>query len=183
VNLQSSVARGSSCCALQPNINAFTHPCAWYGIAKLLLRYLKIGTDCSSIVSSCADESEQVAIIEGACALLLGQPMYRLYARQPAALATVAAALMNSSGHQSPKAVQALSQAFITFAMGFIRPPMLDYCQVGMHSGATVRISFTIRNNGSCGGCIDGQDKAPEPKGAAGAFTGVHDLCNGLHPA
>ena len=78
----------------------------------------------------CADEAEQVAIIEGACALLLGQPMYRLYSRQPAALAAVAAALLGSSGHQSPKAVQALSQAFITFAMGFIRPPMLDYCQV-----------------------------------------------------
>ena len=38
---------------------------------------------------------------------------------QPSALAAVAAALMGSSGHQSPKAVQALSQAFITFAMGF----------------------------------------------------------------
>ena len=71
-----------------------------------------------------------MGIIEGACALLLGQPMYRLYSRQPEALAAVAAALMGSSGHQSPKAVQALSQAFITFAMGFIRPPMLDYCQV-----------------------------------------------------
>lgn len=71
-----------------------------------------------------------MGIIEGACALLLGQPMYRLYSRQPAALAAVAAALMGSSGHQSPKAVQALSQAFITFAMGFIRPPMLEYCQV-----------------------------------------------------
>ena len=78
----------------------------------------------------CTDEAEQVGIIEGACALLLGQPMYRLCSRQPAALAAVAAALMGSSGHQSPKAVQALSQAFITFAMGFIRPPMLDYCQV-----------------------------------------------------
>ena len=73
-----------------------------------------------------------MGIIEGACALLLGQPMYRLYSRQPAALAAVAAALMGSSGHQSPKAVQALSQAFITFAMGFIRPPQLDYCQVSI---------------------------------------------------
>ena len=77
-----------------------------------------------------ADEAEQVAIVEGACALLMGQPMYRIFARQPAALAAVAAALMGSSGHASPQAVQALSQAFITFAMGFIRPPMLEYCQV-----------------------------------------------------
>ena len=35
----------------------------------------------------------------------------------------------------------------------------------------------------SCGGCIDGQHKAPESKGAAGAVTGVLDLCNGVHPA
>jgi hypothetical protein len=71
-----------------------------------------------------------VGIIEGACALLLGQPMYRLYARHPAALVAVAAALMGSGGHASPQAVASLSQAFITFAMGFIRPPALEYCQV-----------------------------------------------------
>ena len=84
----------------------------------------------SAVQTACADEAEQVAIVEGACALLMGQPMYRIFARQPVALAAVAAALMGSSGHASPKAVQALSQAFITFAMGFIRPPMLEYCQV-----------------------------------------------------
>lgn len=77
-----------------------------------------------------AEEAEQVAIIEGACALLLGQPMYRLYARRPDALMAVAAALMGSGGHASPQAVAALSQAFITFAIGFIRPPALEYCQV-----------------------------------------------------
>lgn len=77
-----------------------------------------------------AAEAEQDGIVDGACALLVGQPMYRLYARQPAALALVAAALMGSAGHQSPKAVQALSQAFITFAMGFIRPPLLEHSQV-----------------------------------------------------
>ena len=71
-----------------------------------------------------------MAIIEGACALLLGQPMYRLYARRSDALMAVAAALMGSGGHASPQAVVALSQAFITFAMGFIRPPALEYCQV-----------------------------------------------------
>ena len=108
----------------------------------------------------CADEAEQVGIIEGACALLLGQPMYRLYSRQPAALAAVAAALLGSSGYQSPKAVQALSQAFITFAMGFIRPPMLDYCQVRPRRLSLLAFAIQKASGGLCrsaGGLLEQQ--------------------------
>ena len=51
------------------------------------------------------------------------------------------------------------------------------YCMPHIHN---LKVN---RNASSCGGCLDGQHKAPEPEGATGDVTGFHDLCNGVHPA
>lgn len=66
----------------------------------------------------------------GVCALLSGQPFYRVSARSPTALAALTTALLGSAGHQSPKAAQIIASMFITFSVGFIRPPALSYAQV-----------------------------------------------------
>lgn len=132
----------------------------------------------------CADEAEQVGIIEGACALLLGQPMYRLYSRQPAALAAVAAALLGSSGYQSPKAVQALSQAFITFAMGFIRPPMLDYCQVRTWRLSLLAFAMQIlqcKRHSAQSSWAFWAANTTELKTGAGALPCLHNLKPPMH--
>lgn len=66
----------------------------------------------------------------GVCSLLSGQPFYRASARSPTALAALITALLGSAGHQSPKAAQVIASMFITFSVGFIRPPALSYAQV-----------------------------------------------------
>ena len=77
-----------------------------------------------------AEVAEQEALVTGVCSLLSGQPFYRASARSPMALAALITALLGSAGHQSPKAAQVIASMFITFSVGFIRPPALSYAQV-----------------------------------------------------
>ncbi len=77
-----------------------------------------------------AEVAEQEALVAGVCSLLSQQPFYRASARSPTALAALITALLGSAGHQSPKAAQVIASMFITFSVGFIRPPALSYAQV-----------------------------------------------------
>ncbi len=83
-----------------------------------------------------AEEAEQDALVKGATGLLTLQGLYRLYSRSPAAMAAVVAALLGSAAHTSEKAVDAITSFFLTFSVGFIRPPQLNLAQVG---GASVQ--------------------------------------------
>lgn len=66
----------------------------------------------------------------GVSKLLSGQPFYRISARSPLALAALTTALLGSAGHQGPRAAEYIAHMFITFSVGFIRPPALSYAQV-----------------------------------------------------
>jgi hypothetical protein len=66
----------------------------------------------------------------GATGLLTVQGMYRTYSRRPSAMAAVIAALLGSAAHTSPHALQAITAFFLTFSVGFIRPPQLNLAQV-----------------------------------------------------
>ena len=71
-----------------------------------------------------------MGVIEGACALLLGQPMYRLYSRQPAALADRGGCPDGQQRSPEPQGGAGALAGLHHLCHGFIRPPMLDYCQV-----------------------------------------------------
>ena len=58
----------------------------------------------------------------------------RVCARRPSALAAVMAALLGSAGHAGPSAAQRIAGLFVSFSVGFIRPPSLTYEQVTRYS-------------------------------------------------
>ncbi|BDA49513.1 probable proteasome activator complex subunit 4 [Coccomyxa sp. Obi] len=98
-------------------------------LETLLSRQLDSST-ASDFNASAAEVAEQEALVAGVCSLLSGQPFYRASARSPTALAALITALLGSAGHQSPKAAQVIASMFITFSVGFIRPPALSYAQL-----------------------------------------------------
>jgi hypothetical protein len=76
--------------------------------------------------------AEQDARVLGATGLLSLQPMYRVYSRRTSANAAVILALLGSASHQTPQSVSAITAFFLTFSVGFIRPPELCQMQASM---------------------------------------------------
>ena len=79
----------------------------------------------------CAEVAEKDAQVLGATALLSLQGLYRACSRSSAVMVATAAALLGSAAHTTPQAVGAIASFFLTFSVGFIRPPLLNLVQVG----------------------------------------------------
>ena len=80
----------------------------------------------------------------GAAALLSAQPMYRMVARMPRALAALLSALLGTAVHRSQRSVRSTAALFVTTAVSFIRPPSLQATQVHLLT-STGPISIDMR--------------------------------------
>lgn len=50
------------------------------------------------------------------------------------------AALLGSAGHAGPNAAQRIAGLFVSFSVGFIRPPSLTYEQVRLPATPTINV-------------------------------------------
>ena len=98
----------------------------------------------------------------GAAALLSAQPMYRMVARMPRALAALLSALLGTAVHRSQRSVRSTAALFVTTAVSFIRPPSLQATQVQLLT-TTGPVGIDMQQWGDdAWTCINGR-KAAQP--------------------